>query len=152
MSGDQPLGRLLALALTTVVDELHDRLERAGWPKVRPMWGFVLLALRDGRHNVRDVGDLLGVTKQAAAKVVASLLEEGLVERHEDPLDRRAVVLGLTVDGVRFLADAEAAYSAIEAGWVDVVGRKSVDDLRSTIGRVLQAKYGGDEPGLRPAL
>jgi DNA-binding MarR family transcriptional regulator len=152
VSGGQPLGRLLALALTAVVDELHVRLEQAGWPRVRPMWGFVLLALRDQPHNVGEVGELLGITKQAAAKLVSSLVEEGLVERREDPHDRRAVILGLTPDGLRFLGDAEAAYLAIEGEWVKAVGRRSVNGLRSTVTRVLRAKYGDQEPPLRPAL
>ena len=152
VSDGQPLGRLLALALTAVVDELHDRLEQAGWPRVRPMWGFVLLALRDQSHNVGEVGELFGITKQAAAKLVSSLVEEGLIERREDPRDRRAVILGLTPDGLRFLADAEAAYLVIEGGWVQAVGRRSVDELRSTLTLVLRAKYGDQEPPLRPAL
>ena len=64
LAGDQPLGRLLAMALAAVIDELHERLAGVGWPRVRPMWGFVLLALRDRPRNIGDVGELLGVSKQ----------------------------------------------------------------------------------------
>lgn len=152
LAGDQPLGRLLAMALATVIDELHERLAGAGWPRVRPMWGFVLLALRDRPRNIGEVGELLGVTKQAAAKVVASLVDEGLVERREDPGDRRAAVLGLTPDGRRFLADAEAAYEAIEDGWAQVAGRRDVAALRRAVTVVLRSRYGPQEPPLRPAL
>jgi DNA-binding MarR family transcriptional regulator len=152
VAGDQPLGRLLAMALTAVIDELHERLAAAGWPRVRPMWGFVLLAVRDRPSNIGEVGELLGITKQAAAKVVASLVDEGLVERREDPGDRRAALLGLTADGRRFLADAEAAYQAIEAGWAEVAGRRDVDALRRTVSTVLHTRYGPQEPALRPAL
>jgi DNA-binding MarR family transcriptional regulator len=152
VAGDQPLGRLLAMALTAVIDELHERLAAAGWPRVRPMWGFVLLAVRDRPSNIGEVGELLGITKQAAAKVVASLVDEGLVERREDPGDRRAALLGLTADGRQFLADAEAAYQAIEAGWAEVAGRRDVDALRRTVSTVLHTRYGPQEPALRPAL
>jgi DNA-binding MarR family transcriptional regulator len=152
VTAEQPLGRLLALALSTVLDELHDRLERDGWPRVRPLWGFVLLALRHRSRNVGEVGELLGVTKQAAAKLVSTLVDEGFVERREDARDRRAVALGLTPQGVRFLADAEAAYLAIEAGWAQVAGRHQVDDLRRTLTTVLRGRYGEEEPPLRPAL
>jgi DNA-binding MarR family transcriptional regulator len=152
VTAEQPLGRLLALALSTVLDELHDRLERAGWPRVRPLWGFVLLALRHRSRNVGEVGELLGITKQAAAKLVSTLVDEGFVERREDARDRRAVALGLTPQGVCFLADAEAAYLAIEAGWAQVAGRHQVDDLRRTLTAVLRARYGEEEPPLRPAL
>jgi DNA-binding MarR family transcriptional regulator len=140
------------MALTAVVDELHERLAVAGWPRVRPMWGFVLLALRDRPRNIGEVGELLGVTKQAAAKVVASLVAEGLVERREDPDDRRAALLGLTPDGRRFLADAEAAYQAIEAGWAQVAGRRDVEALRRAVSTVLQVRYGPQQPSLRPVL
>jgi DNA-binding MarR family transcriptional regulator len=149
LAGDQPLGRLLAMALAAVIDELHERLADAGWPRVRPMWGFVLLALRDRPRNIGEVGELLGVTKQAAAKVVASLVDEGLVERREDPGDRRVAVLGLTPDGDRFLADAEAAYQAIEDGWAQVAGRRDVAALRRAVSVVLHSRYG---PQLRPVL
>jgi DNA-binding MarR family transcriptional regulator len=150
--GDQPLGRLLAMALAAVVDELHERLADAGWPRARPMWGFVLLALRDRPRNIGAVGELLGVTKQAAAKVVSSLVDEGLVERREDPGDRRAAVLGLTADGRRFLADAEAAYRAIEDGWAQVAGPGDVAALRRAVSAVLRSRYGPHEPPLRPVL
>jgi len=152
LAGDQPLGRLLAMALAAVIDELHERLAGVGWPRVRPMWGFVLLALRDRPRNIGEVGELLGVTKQAAAKVVASLVDEGLVERREDPGDRRVAVLGLTPDGHRFLADAEAAYQAIEDGWAQVAGRRDVAALRRAVTVVLRSRYGPQEPPLRPVL
>lgn len=140
------------MALTAVVDELHQRLERAGWPQVRPMWGFVLLALRTEARTIGEVGELLGTTKQAAAKVVSALVEEGLVERREHPSDRRAAALGLTDHGHRFLADAEAAYEAIEAGWAEIAGRPDIAALRRAIPAVLTARYGDTEPPLRPVL
>lgn len=152
VADDQPLGRLLAMALSAVIDELHERLDRAGWPRVRPMWGFVLLALRARPRTIGEVGELLGITKQAAAKVVSALVEEGLVERREHPSDRRAAALGLTEHGRRFLTAAEAAYEAIEAGWVKVAGRDDVDAIRRAIPAVLTATYGETEPPLRPAL
>jgi DNA-binding MarR family transcriptional regulator len=152
VAADQPLGRLLATALAAVIDELHERLADAGWPRVRPMWGFVLLALRDRPRNIGEVGELLGVSKQAAAKVVASLVDEGLVGRRADPGDRRAAVVELTPDGRRFLADAEAAYRAIEDGWAQVAGRRDVAALRRALSTVLRSRYGPQDPPLRPVL
>jgi DNA-binding MarR family transcriptional regulator len=140
------------MALSAVIDELHERLDRAGWPRARPMWGFVLLALRAQPSTIGEVGELLGITKQAAAKVVSALIEEGLVERREHPSDRRAAALGLTEHGRRFLTDAETAYEAIEAGWAEIAGRADVDAIRRAIPSVLTARYGDTEPPLRPTL
>ena len=36
------------MALSAVIEDLHERLEAAGWGQTRPLWGFVLLSLRDG--------------------------------------------------------------------------------------------------------
>jgi DNA-binding MarR family transcriptional regulator len=135
-----------------VIEELHERLEAAGWSRVRPLWGFTLLALRERPRNIGAVGELLGVTKQAAAKVVGSLEAAGLVERRDDPADRRATALVLTTAGERFLADAEAAYAAIEAGWVSVAGGQDVAALRRALTAGIAARYGPGSPPLRPAL
>jgi DNA-binding MarR family transcriptional regulator len=80
----EPLARLLAMALRTMIDPLHERLQAAGWGQVRPLWGFVLLAVRDEPRTASEIGELLGVTKQAAAKVVASLAEAGLTVERPD--------------------------------------------------------------------
>lgn len=152
MTEGQPLGRLLTLALSMVVDELHERLAGAGWPQVRPMWGFVLLAVRDEPRTVGEIGELLGVSKQAAAKLVASLEGEGLVVRRPHPDDGRASALDLTGRGRRFLADAEHAYRAIEAGWAAVAGAEQVEQLRATVTTVLRERYGDVHPPLRPVL
>ena len=61
-----PLARLLAMSFRTMIDELHARLGQRGWSDVRPAYGFVLLALRDGPTSAKDVAALMGTTKQAA--------------------------------------------------------------------------------------
>ncbi|MFQ5576006.1 MAG: MarR family winged helix-turn-helix transcriptional regulator [Anaerolineae bacterium] len=59
--------------------------------------------------GVSDVGDHLGITSAAASQMVQRLVEQGLVERTEDPHDRRVKQLTLTTEG-RALVDG-----AIEA-------------------------------------
>ena len=49
-----PLARLFAMGLRALIDELHERLARRGWPDVRPFLGFALLAVRDGDRDGED--------------------------------------------------------------------------------------------------
>jgi DNA-binding MarR family transcriptional regulator len=149
---DEPLGRLLAMALSATIEELHQRLEQQGWGQVRPLWGFVLLSLRDRPRSIGAVGELLGISKQAAAKVSDGLCAAGLVQRGVDPADRRVSALRLTEHGERFLADVESAYDAIEAGWAREIGRERLAELRSALAAILAARYGDTRPPLRPAL
>lgn len=52
-----------------------------------------------GPCGVSDVGSHLGVTNAAASQMVEKLVQQGLLERAEDPNDRRARQLTLTPRG-----------------------------------------------------
>jgi DNA-binding MarR family transcriptional regulator len=152
VGAEEPLGRLLAMALSAVVDELHDRLEQRGWERTRPLWGFVLLSLRDRPRSISQIGALLGTTKQAAAKVVAGLEEARLVERATDPRDRRATTIGLSRRGRRFLADVEHVYRDIESEWAAAIGREQLAAVRAGLAAAIGAHHGPRRPPIRPAL
>ena len=49
--------------------------------------------------GVTDIGDDLGVTSAAASQMLERLVQNGLIERHEDPDDRRAKRIVLTERG-----------------------------------------------------
>jgi DNA-binding MarR family transcriptional regulator len=152
VADDEPLGRLLAMALSAVIEELHQRLETAGWGRTRPLWGFVLLCIRDQPQSISDIGDLLGITKQAAAKVVDGLCTAGLARRDHDPNDGRATAITLTKRGARFLTAAESSYADIEAGWTATIGETALATLRANLTAVLHTHYGEQRPPLRPTL
>ncbi len=52
-----------------------------------------------GSISVSDVGQQLGVTNAAASQAVDRLVQMGLIERTEDPEDRRAKQLAVTKKG-----------------------------------------------------
>jgi DNA-binding MarR family transcriptional regulator len=140
------------MALSAVVEELHESLERRGWGPTRPLWGFVLLALRDEPRSISQIGVLLGVSKQAAAKVVDGLAAAGLARRAPNPADRRATVIRLTDQGSRFLADVETIYKEIESRWGDAIGKRQIAAVRTGLASALTVHYGAGRPPLRPAL
>lgn len=55
---------------------------------------YVLIAA--GRMRMSELAGRLGVTSSTATGAVDRLVELGLVERHEDPADRRQVVVSAT--------------------------------------------------------
>jgi DNA-binding MarR family transcriptional regulator len=145
-----PLARLLAMAYRLLVDELHERLAERGWAGVRPAFGFVLLALRDGPASLGDLPGVLGTTKQAVSKLVDAMVGVGLVERVADPRDARAKDLQLTGRGRALLADVEEIYGELEDGWARTLGPAGVDGLRRELETVLRAAHGGALPPVRP--
>jgi DNA-binding MarR family transcriptional regulator len=48
---------------------------------------------------ISDVGDHLGITNAATSQMVQRLVEQGLLQRREDPADRRVKQLTLTAEG-----------------------------------------------------
>jgi DNA-binding MarR family transcriptional regulator len=70
---------------------------------------------RKGECGVGDVGDDLGVSNAAASQMLDRLVQQELILRTEDPLDRRAKQLVLTEKGVQAVQDGIHA----RQGWLD---------------------------------
>ena len=60
---------------------------------------ILMRMLHRGSTSVSEVGEQLGVTNAAASQAVDRLVQLGLIERTEDPADRRAKQLSLTQKG-----------------------------------------------------
>src|ERR1700712_713110 len=90
-----PLARLFAVAYRSIVDELHVELRARGWTDVRPAFGFVLLATREGPVTSTQLGELMGTSKQAASKLIDAMVESGYVERRTGS-DARERLIHLT--------------------------------------------------------
>jgi len=60
---------------------------------------ILMRLLHGGNTGVSEIGDQLGVTNAAASQAVDRLVQLGLIERTEDPDDRRAKRLALTPKG-----------------------------------------------------
>jgi len=71
----------------------------------------VLILGRLGQDGVRPgvLAEALGLEASSLVRVIDLLIENGLVQRHEDPQDRRAKLLQLTADGQTRAAQMEAA-------------------------------------------
>ena len=56
-----------------------------------------------GNSGVSEIGEQMGVTSAAASQAIDRLVLQGLIERSEDPRDRRAKRLVLTPKGRRLI-------------------------------------------------
>jgi DNA-binding MarR family transcriptional regulator len=146
---DVPLARLFAMAYRLLVDALHERLAARGWTDVRPSYGFVLLALRNGPALLRDLPAAMGTSKQAVSKLIAGMVADGYVERATDPEDSRAKRVALAPRGQALLAAVEEIYRELEGGWGEVLGEQRLAGLRHDLAAALRAAHGGTLPTVR---
>lgn len=148
--GPVPLARLFAMAFRDLVDGLHERLAERGWDDVRPSYGFVLLAARETPTTATDLAHLLGVSKQAASKLVDGMVAAGYVRRGDGGPDARHRPVGLTGRGRALLAAVEQVHAELEQEWAAVVGPAGVERVRQDVTSVLLARHDGRLPPVRP--
>jgi len=68
-----------------------------------------------GSSGVTDLGEHLGVTSAAASQMLERLVQQELIQRSEDPTDRRVKQIALTDKGCRVLEEGLRARQS----WLD---------------------------------
>ncbi len=144
-----PLARLFAIAYRRLVDDLHDELRRRGWTDVRPAFGFLLLAVRNGPRTATDLAAVLETSKQATSKLIESMQAAGYLRSADAPDGRRRPV-ELTDRGAALLDEVEDIYATLERRWCTLLGDDAVDRLRGDLRAVLTSPSTGRLPEVRP--
>jgi len=72
----------------------------------RSMLGTLFLLNHREKVGVTDLSDHLGVSSAAASQMLERLVEEGLIQRTEDPNDRRMKNITLTEKGCAVLEES----------------------------------------------
>lgn len=89
----------MALSLATHIDhDCADQLAIHGLSEGRFILLFLLDAVEDGIAP-KDLAERAGITRSTVTGLVDGLESEGLVERHNNPKDRRALKIQLTSKG-----------------------------------------------------
>lgn len=150
---DQPMARLLASALRLAVDEMHEKLATEGFDDLRPMHGYVLNAAdQEEGVTASALADLLGVSKQAVAKVVQELVSlDYLQHSPETTTDARRRPLTLTTRGRAALVASARIQEEIEQRWAEAAGGRRLATARTALERVIDGAVAeGRTVSLRP--
>jgi DNA-binding MarR family transcriptional regulator len=124
---------LVVGATRLVVDRLDAAVRAAGIEGMRAPFGFVIRALAEEPLELTALADRLGVTKQAAIKVVDEMEARGLLTREPHPTDRRAKRLTLTERGLAVRAAALAESHRMERELRAAAGDNAVDAFRRVL-------------------
>ncbi|HEX4033088.1 MAG TPA: helix-turn-helix domain-containing protein [Solirubrobacteraceae bacterium] len=110
---DIPLPALLRHARFAYAFSVRQELLAAGFDDLPRNGPYVLGGMVNRDGSASDLVSQLGISKQAASRLVDALVESGYLERAEDPKDRRRAILTATARG-------EAAAAATHAGVTEV--------------------------------
>jgi DNA-binding MarR family transcriptional regulator len=99
-----------------------------------PQFGILMQLHYRKDCGVSDISERFDITNAAASQLVDKLVQGGLIQREEDPNDRRAKLLNLTEKGKQFIQKGvEERYR-----WVDQLAAKLTPEERAKVDEALQ--------------
>jgi len=128
---------LLLAGFRTLIDQLHAELAARGHPNVRPAYGFAMQSIGRRGATATEIGQRLGVSKQAAGKTVDRLAALGYVERVDDVADGRRKLIRLTPRGLDCLVQSAEIFDELRAEWAGKLGASRVAELENSLRTVL---------------
>ena len=132
----------LAVRLRLVIARTARRLRQEAGEELSPSQGAALATI--GRHGPLTPSELAvreRIQRPTATRVIARLEETGLVDRTQDPVDRRSFVVALTPAGRELLARVRTrknAYLALRLRDLDADERATLDRAAAILERVLE--------------
>ena len=87
-----------------------------------------------GSMGVSDLGDHLGVTKAAVSQMLDRLVQQGLIQRTEDPEDRRVKQIVLTEKGGEVFQESLHA----RTDWLADLAEKLTDEEKEQVAAALK--------------
>ncbi|WP_136706165.1 MarR family transcriptional regulator [Agromyces sp. H66] len=127
------LALLLLGAYRRMVDEVVAGLAAQGYPDVRPVHDFAMRAIADGADSASELGRRMSVSKQAAAKTIAVLVERGYVDREADPADARRKRLDVTPLGFEVMRAGEALFDELRESFAREIGASGLASLEAAL-------------------
>jgi len=134
------LALLLLGGFHSMVDEVVVGLASRGHAGVRPAHEFALRAIDAGADTASELGRRLSVSKQAAAKTIASLQQLGYVDRDVDPSDGRRKQVHVTPHGYELMAIGSALFDDVRERWAAQIGAGQLDTLQAHLGQLVQRR------------
>ncbi|POX58428.1 MarR family transcriptional regulator [Streptomyces sp. Ru62] len=129
-----------------LIDELYEtthrlrqfveaRLREKG-ASVARLRAMRMLAQAQKPLRMRDLSEMAGIAARTATTIVDSLERDGLVERVRHPQDRRAFLVRLTDEGLRWHREAEEVDRLALAEATAALDADDRAQLRALLGRI----------------
>lgn len=123
----------VAVLMGQLMQEIRDTFLAEDWDGLRQSHFRLLSLVPAGGIRITELGDRLGMTKQASGQFVSFLTGTGHLETRPDPGDRRARVVLRTALGDRTVRDVNARILRIERTWARAVGPQRYADFRRVL-------------------
>lgn len=104
----------------------------------------------DGPWTQQQLADSLGMHRNNMATLAEQMEAKGLVDRRANPVDKRALLVGPTPNGLERLRTADMAAPGLDREISDVLGTQTARELRQALQHLATGL--GLQPGIHPHL
>jgi len=141
------LGRLLIESFRHFRERTLVNLRAHGFKDLNPVHAAMLRRVDEGGNHVSDIAMRMGVTKQAAAQLVARVEKLGYVSCQSDPADSRKKTVRCTARGRRFLESREGVVADSVQDVASIIGAERLHELEETLQLIVSGARGPVEVG-----
>ncbi|MCU1597141.1 MAG: MarR family transcriptional regulator [Glaciihabitans sp.] len=142
------LALLLLGSYRSMVNAATSELASRGYEDFKPIHEFALRAIVAGADSASDLGRRTSVSKQAAAKTIAVLVERGYVVSAPDPNDARRKRLQVTGAGLEVMSLGESILENLREKWKEQIGSTELATLEAHLTELVgDAAIRIDAPG-----
>lgn len=137
------LALLLLGSYRKMANAAQQELAARGHPDLRSSLHYAMSAIDRGAATASELGRALSVSKQAASKTIAVLIERGYVSVGVDPSDNRRRTLRVTELGHEVTIAGESIFDELRAVWAATIGADALERLEAEL-----SEFVGDD-GIR---
>jgi len=98
-------------------------------------WPAIMIGRMGNHVRPGELAETVGLDPSSLVRIIDQLVSAGVVERLEDPQDRRAKILSLTKEGKKIIAQVEKALISFRG---ELLNGVSISDIQACV-RVLGA-------------
>lgn len=115
-------------------DGLQAHLQAKGWGHVTRPQSMVMVNVVTGVCRPSDIARNLGISRQAIHSTIGQMVEMGMFELTDDPLDGRSKIVSIAAKGQAMRTDANEAVQLLTAELARRIGKTNVANLAVALG------------------
>jgi DNA-binding MarR family transcriptional regulator len=139
------IGRLLLLARRDFIARLAIKMNGEA-DSIMLSRGRLLPCINVNGTRSVDLARRMGVTKQAVARMVRELEDEGLLTREAVDADGQAALVRFTAKGLDYMTQMHRCITQVERDYESLFGREKMTVVHETLGTIAYADEGTSEP------
>lgn len=127
------LRQILLAASRVINQDVTTALRATGYTDLKNSEVFCLAHIDLGGTTVIEIAERSSVSKQAASKLVASLVERGYLSTSPAPSDARSVIVQFTARGVELMQRSFALFEELEHNYSLSVGESKYLSMKHAL-------------------